>query len=266
MMWDQLCEHSYALGGDLIDELLLPRLKELTTNRTWRTRRLGLRRIVLVASHVGERLPGSFTSLLLTLLGDQTAVIRRYAADSVLVITEHCGNSWLHEFVLPHLLSCLTRSYHQRQVTLHALCRLSDVVEPSTLIESIVPAIMGASNDPIAIVRLQVARALSYLLKGNRLSDEMLDAKIKPCLQVLAEDVDMGKRMRGRRSGERGREREVKGEGGGRERERERERESLWHSCCVLHGTLFLTISSIASADVQYFAFEALAKAGDATP
>jgi hypothetical protein len=230
MMWDQLCEHSYALGGDLIDELLLPRLKELTTNRTWRTRRLGLRRIVLVASHVGERLPGSFTSLLLTLLGDQTAVIRRYAADSVLAITEHCGNSWLDEFVLPHLLSCLTRSYHQRQVVLHALCRLSDVVEAQTLIEQIVPAIMGASNDLIAIVRLNVAKALSYLLKGGRLSDEMVDAKIKPCLQVLAEDEDMGK---------------------------------LLHSC-VLRFVCLTPVTWIA--DVRYFAYEALAKMSDATP
>jgi hypothetical protein len=120
---------------------LLPTLTHLSNNEKWRVRRSAVEVVpALVKSTVGMKARAEIGKLVVELLSDPVAEVRKSAAFSLCVASSSSTNSssssskkkgagddWLDAIVMPHLQACIvSQNFRQRLVALDMLRTLID--------------------------------------------------------------------------------------------------------------------------------------------
>jgi serine/threonine-protein phosphatase 2A regulatory subunit A len=128
-------------------------------------------------------------------LDDPVFAVRETAIESIKRIVRQFGSEWAVKGLLPRLLELgRHRNYLRRNTLLFALSATCSVVSPIVVESMYLPVLQQLSTDPIANVRLNVAKALEAVvpvLAAESAAKELLRAPIIPILQQLQRDADV---------------------------------------------------------------------------
>lgn len=226
---------------------LLPTLTHLSSNEKWRVRRSAVEVVpALVKSTVGMKARAEIGKLVVELLSDPVAEVRKSAAFSLCVASSSSGASssggkkkpagddWLDAIVMPHLQACIvSQNFRQRLVALDMLRTLIDTQFDSGRgvargkggkILDFIALAFGMRKDTLPNVRLNSSRVFCDV----------------PLKEILAAIAAAGS--------------------GGNEKEREKEREQAEKLEAEIVAGLNELLENDKDSDVFYFTSLALSK------
>lgn len=210
-----------TIGVDLLSQSLLPAIVSLSQDPKWRVRLAVIELMPMIGQQLG---PEIFTNHLVTVsinwLTDTVYSIRKAGALNIRKLNDIFGEDWTARQVLPKLEKMQGNSVHYHRMTsLHAaqvlLDRSADFTTVSSnssasvaaaaaaaasagtsagacsvaLCRQVVPMVLQLSRDPVANVRMTVAKLLRIPLSILPLSDP-LRTDIAAALKTLSSDSD----------------------------------------------------------------------------
>jgi len=116
----------------------------------------------MLAKQLGEPFfNDKLNSFCQTWMKDSIFSVREAALHNYRDLTKVFGEQWALKHFLPHLFALQTEiSYLHRLTVLFGMQALSEVVSMDTLKRQLMPMIVTLHKDPVANVRLNVARTL----------------------------------------------------------------------------------------------------------
>ena len=168
-----LVDSSGSLPPPFVELVLCPALDELCSVRQWRARSMVLQCVVQVSENLGAQLPVGFTTLVLRMLRDEVGVMRTSAARELANLARNCGEDWFRAVVLQQLMGLLEGEHHGRcsaAAVLGEVCAAlgeegglaggSQESSAAMLCDEVLPILLEAAADRVAVMRIAVVRAL----------------------------------------------------------------------------------------------------------
>jgi len=198
-----------------LSQSLLPAIRELSTDKTWRVRQAIISFTPQLARQLGTDVfdeHPELADLCLKWLNDPVFAVREAAAENMKRLCEIFGPAWADRILVSKLLTVYgsvvegvvassktggssaggnTSSFQQRMTVLTAMGRLGEAVGPAVLSSRLLPAITALARDSVPNVRFTVARALHKLVSGAKAVDQAsVKSLVRPCLTTLSGDSD----------------------------------------------------------------------------
>merc|ERR1712070_472112 len=100
------------------------------------------------------------------------------------------GTEWLESAVAPELIACTShKNYQFRAVLLTGICVLAGMFTANTLENRLLPPALDMAEDKVPNLRTAAAAALRAA--AAHVSADLLQEKVIPRLQMLAQDEDI---------------------------------------------------------------------------
>ena len=153
-----------VVGIDLVQSKLLPCLKELQQEKSknWRLRITVIEQYPMLAKQLGEDFFNEkLNSMCKVSLRDPVFTVREAAIANYVKLAETFGDSWVAKVYMPALLELhKDKNYLHRLTALFGIGSLAHILTPQTVQEHVVPLLMAMHKDPVANIRLNVAKTL----------------------------------------------------------------------------------------------------------
>ncbi|KAG5506435.1 hypothetical protein JKF63_05938 [Porcisia hertigi] len=167
---------------------LIPVVINLATDIKWRVREVVVAQVPYIITSLG-RSAEQILQVCIGRLTDRVAAIRNAAVQSCCkLVTEH-GSTWAASTLLPQVQNLVTDTNYLHRVALcHLYAALANVAafDLSTCESVVWPQLLVLQQDPVPNVRLNVAKAIVALSRGDKISPPLT----KPVLRSLSEDPE----------------------------------------------------------------------------
>jgi serine/threonine-protein phosphatase 2A regulatory subunit A len=195
-----------------LSQSLLPAIRELSTDKTWRVRQSIISFTPQLARQLGADVfdeHPELSELCLKWLDDPVFAVREAAADNLKKLCETFGPAWADRILVSRLLTLhgsvadnsanlktggntgSSNSFQHRMTVLNAMGRLGEAIGPAVLSSRLLPAITALARDSVPNVRFTVARALHKLITSAKASEQVsVKSLVRPCLTTLSGDSD----------------------------------------------------------------------------
>ncbi len=178
-----------AIGAEALAQSLLPALSELGMDAKWRVRLAVIEHMPMIARQLGQAFfSAQLVSLCLHWLTDRVYFVRKAAARSLCQLTVLFGADWAAAFVVPALLTMRGTSACSQRLTILAVAQalLAERALPldGSMGAALSALVLDMAADPVANVRLCVAKTLGQLLKRT---DKL---ELRAVLLQLTQDTD----------------------------------------------------------------------------
>ena len=196
-----------------LSQSLLPAIRELSTDKTWRVRQAIISFTPKLARQLGADVFDEYpelSDLCLKWLDDPVFAVREAAAENMKKLCELFGPAWADRVLVTRLLTLYgnvsdsstsmktgisatspTNSFQHRMTLLTAMGRLGEAIGPAVLSSRLLPAITALSRDSVPNIRFNVARALQMLISTAKVSEQAsVRSLVRPCLTTLSGDSD----------------------------------------------------------------------------
>jgi serine/threonine-protein phosphatase 2A regulatory subunit A len=191
-----------TIGVELLSQSLLPAIVSLAQDPKWRVRLAVIELMPMIAKQLG---PEIFTTHLINVavgwLGDQIYTIRQAGAVNLRALATIFGEDWTTKQILPRLEKLIGNTVHYQRIT--ALFAAQVLLEtPScslSMCRLLVPLVLRLAHDPVANVRLTLAKLLPHPLRILPQADA-LRVEVGSVLKAMLTDGDRDVRFYARQS------------------------------------------------------------------
>jgi len=168
---------------------LLPALNELAVDKNWRTRAAIVEFLPFFAQKMGEGfLNDKFSKILIDWLSDRIYGVRESAIRCIRSLIDILGSQWAEKQFFPKIIPFQSNpNYLHRMTLLFIIQQVGTLLSPDALSKTITPILIPMSKDPVANVRMNVAKALKIVIP--RIKDKSGEICRKALVQ-LQEDAD----------------------------------------------------------------------------
>jgi len=189
-----------VIGVDLLSQSLLPAILDLAQDAKWRIRSAIIKQIPLLAKQLGiDFFSDKLASLCVAWLGDDIASIRNAASQNLQDLTDLFGTSWAMIHIFPSIEEIRHHASYLRRLTAVQACSLMSVkMEPNVVKLDLLRLVLEMSNDNVANIRFNVAKALQQI--ATVCGKDVYESQVRPVLNFLSDDFDRDVRFYADRS------------------------------------------------------------------
>lgn len=179
-----------VIGLDLLSQSLLPAILDLSSDKKWRIRLAIIELIPSLAQQLGvDFFEGKLADLCLSWLSDSVFSIREAATHNLGEVSRVFGAEWSQAKIVPRIANVAVHSnYLFRMTAIHAIKELSTLFTPEGSSTHLLPIAFQLAKDPVPNIRFNVAKMFGTFIAN--LNADAIQSRVKPCLQVLAQDSD----------------------------------------------------------------------------
>jgi len=185
-LFKHLEDLTQVIDFDSLSQSLLPALNELAVDKNWRTRAAVVEFLPFFAQKMGEGfLNDKFSKILIDWLSDRIYGVREAAIKCVKSLIEILGSQWAEKQLFPKIIPFQSNpNYLHRMTLVFIIQQVGNLLSPEALSKTVTPILIPLSKDPVANVRMNVAKALKIVIPRIK------DNSGKICKNALLQLID----------------------------------------------------------------------------
>lgn len=174
-LFKRLEDLNSVVGIEDLQTSLLPSVEELAKDKNWRFKIQVINQFPMLAKQLGETFFNDKLSLFCDQwIKDNIYSVREAALVNYKELTVIFGEDWCISRALPSLFALQSEiSYLHRLTVLFGMTELSSVCSSNTVKQKFLPLIQTMQKDPVANVRLNVAKTLHSLQTHTKQNNDL---------------------------------------------------------------------------------------------
>jgi serine/threonine-protein phosphatase 2A regulatory subunit A len=179
-----------VIGVDLLNQALLPSIIDLAEDSKWRVRLAIIELIPKLARNLGnDFFNDKLNGVCIGWLNDNVYAVREAATKNLCELVICFGEIWAVDFVIPRIERMLVHTNYLHRITaVHCIEALIKVLSVKSIESVILQLLNQASTDPVANVRLAVAKTIAFFPRNQFLEANQIF--VKDLTNRLASDTD----------------------------------------------------------------------------